>query len=502
MTKRGGVIRGHAPHRVGRRFRIAALLVAALCLAACTGRTDQAGDGSAAPASQPRPNNSPVGLPRPDRPSVALTFDTTSWRAGHVTGIETVAFTPDKKVCEVDFRLWPNKPTMANSGDHLTLTSASIDHAAVKPMLVADGGTAAAPTLAQLPLKSCAKAGTTVNINLAFDLTLGVDVAERVGRSHDGSFAWFDSGFPLLAWEYGYGWMRDPAEAIYGEMAGSEDFNLTSLAVTASSSDNVAGTGAVQPAQPGSNSTVTHVFSAPAVRNVAIAVGNFTITDTTIGDTKVHVAVPPNTAVTTATWTSTASKSLTSLEDLLGPFPYTDLWIDVLEPSLGGGIEFPGGAFFADIDPADATTFVPHEIAHSYFYGLVGNDQGRDPWLDETWANWASIIVTGNDANLPTPTPPGNGPLGASMAYWASQPSAGETYFDVVYGLGALALQHAYNSVGAEAFGAALRAYLHEEAHRIARPDDVKRAFAALPDVLRALTDVGAFTTPAPLSPS
>jgi aminopeptidase N len=30
-----------------------------------------------------------------------------------------------------------------------------------------------------------------------------------------------------------------------------------------------------------------------------------------------------------------------------------------------------------------------HEIAHQWWYGLVGNDQYRDPWLDESFASYS-----------------------------------------------------------------------------------------------------------------
>ena len=57
-----------------------------------------------------------------------------------------------------------------------------------------------------------------------------------------------------------------------------------------------------------------------------------------------------------------------------------------LTPELGGGIEYPGHIMQGS-RTLDRTT--PHEVGHQWFYGLVGNDQGRDPWLDEGLASWA-----------------------------------------------------------------------------------------------------------------
>ena len=41
----------------------------------------------------------------------------------------------------------------------------------------------------------------------------------------------------------------------------------------------------------------------------------------------------------------------------------------------------------ADIDRA-----VAHEIAHQWFYGVVGNDQIRYPWLDEGLCRFAEYL--------------------------------------------------------------------------------------------------------------
>ena len=444
--------------------------------------------------------------PRPDRPRVTLAFDATAWRTGRVTGTESVDFTPDINTCEVDFRLWPNKPKTAIAGDHLVIDTAKVGGAPVTPTLSADGGTATSPTLAVLPLTTCAKPGTTVHVDLAFTLTLGIDVAERTGREANGKFAWFDYSFPLLAWEFGHGWMRDPAVNLYGDMSGSEDFNLSSLSVTAPSADVVTGTGAAGATTTGANGTTVHNFSAAAVRDVSVAVGDFTVLNQQDGDVSVHLATPPSTVVTPQVWAASIAKSLAALEKMLGPFPYPDVWVTVLEPALGSGFEFPGGFLIADIDPDnDAPTVVTHELAHSYFFGLVGNDQGRDPWLDESWAVWAGIVVNGADEPDLTPSPaPPAGPIGEPMTFWATQPSAGQTYFEDVYGNGGLALDDAYNAVGPAAFDAAARAYIDAEAHKIATPADVERAFAGLPKAIAILRAAGAFAfaKPAESSPS
>jgi aminopeptidase N len=52
------------------------------------------------------------------------------------------------------------------------------------------------------------------------------------------------------------------------------------------------------------------------------------------------------------------------------------------------GWEYPTITFQDSFDPGPARA-TAHEVGHQWFYSLVGNDQARDPWLDEGLATWA-----------------------------------------------------------------------------------------------------------------
>ncbi len=62
-------------------------------------------------------------------------------------------------------------------------------------------------------------AGESTEVELAFTLTLGGGTFDRVGT--DDGVTWWASGAPLLAWEPGAGWARDPFVGILGETATS-----------------------------------------------------------------------------------------------------------------------------------------------------------------------------------------------------------------------------------------------------------------------------------------
>jgi len=75
--------------------------------------------------------------------------------------------------------------------------------------------------------------------------------------------------------------------------------------------------------------------------------------------------------------------------ELFGPYPHTTL--SVVEADFLDGMEYEGLYFLSkgfynlyDGTPNGYLTAIAvHETAHQWWYGLVGNDQALEPWLDE-----------------------------------------------------------------------------------------------------------------------
>jgi hypothetical protein len=394
------------------------------------------------------------------------------------------------------FRAWPNKPATSRAGSSLVVDRATVDGAPATMNDVAAGAPDDAPagTLVQIPLATCAEPGQHLDIALDFTLALGADSDERVGTSTAEDIAWFGTAFPLLAWERGKGWDRDPAVPVNGEMAMSEDFRLDALEVTAPSQFQVMGTGTEAGTHGGTDpGTTVHRFTAPAVRDVAVTVGRLDVRETRTDGVHLHVAAARGTRTDLTAWTDEIERYAKDLVHLLGgPFPYPDLWVTVV-PSQTSGIEFPGAIQFGDVDPNARRPLIAHELAHMWFYGLVGNDQGRDPWLDESFATYAQLVTAGGDtpdyADIPADKLQD---VGQPMTFWAGSRDASETYYDTVYNIGAAALVEARRRAGADAFDAAVREYLRRDAYSVATPQDVAEAFADVPAALTVLRDVGA----------
>jgi hypothetical protein len=101
-----------------------------------------------------------------------------------------------------------------------------------------------------------------------------------------------------------------------------------------------------------------------------------------------------------------ATTALEVFEREFGPYPYREL--DVASTATeAGGIEYPGLVVVARglYDSEDPTGFfqaaTAHEVAHQWWYNVVGNDQVNQPWLDEAIAQYATYLyyasAYGND---------------------------------------------------------------------------------------------------------
>ena len=273
-------------------------------------------------------------------------------------GTVTVAFTPDIATDRLVFRLWANGPVLRREGADMVAGPVTVD------------GTTAASHLADpttLVVPRTIAAGATVHASLPFRLTLPQRAKDRI--SQDGTAIRLGSFFPLLPWQPGVGWALQPPTLANGETSSSPiaDFDATIHAP--------AGLGVVAggvPAGPGH-------WVADDVRDFAVATGDFTYVRRTVhapGPVRLTVAVPSGVAVQGDQAADEAQAAIEHLSRLYGPYPWKTLTL-AYGPDLNEeGIEYPTIVFEG---PDRLGLITAHEIAHQWFYSLVGNNQARDP---------------------------------------------------------------------------------------------------------------------------
>ena len=457
------------------------------------------------------------------RPQVSLSF-TVAPDLHTVNGRESLVFTPDMRTCDLVFRAWPNDPSEAASGASLVVSDAAVQGHPVAPRVSSGGAAPSAPgTVIDLPMPACLNPGQSIHADLGFTLTLGADSQEVLGYSPSTQTAWFGQGYPLLAWVRGKGWVTDPAVKVDGDgdFPVSEDYQLA-LSVTAPTAYQVMGTGVSTGDGPGPTpDTTVHRFTAPAVRDVSIGVGRYTVLNRTIGGVTLHLATPTIAAsgsgsgsgsgsesgrrkhrhsdsdrhpsTTPDAWAEQIADSVTSLSAIFGPFPYPDLWATVI-PTGNDGQEYPTALQLgAKVKQKRLKSLVAHEVSHQWFYSLVGNNQAEDPWLDEALATFGEGLVGGDASQYQYSDTSKKvvGLMGKPVSYFVDH-GGSDRYDDAVYNQGAAVLLEARKQVGADAFDAAMRTYIQRNAHRVATPADFASAFAGLPVVLNLLREAGA----------
>lgn len=85
--------------------------------------------------------------------------------------------------------------------------------------------------------------------------------------------------------------------------------------------------------------------------------------------------------------------ALNTFNNMVGKYPYSVL--NVCKTNfLQGGMEYPNLVYISDnIDVAsDYDNTIVHEIAHQWFYGVVGNDECMYPWLDEGLTEYCTAL--------------------------------------------------------------------------------------------------------------
>jgi hypothetical protein len=232
-------------------------------------------------------------------------------------------------------------------------------------------------------------------------------------------------------------------------------------------------------------------WHATAVRDFALALGRFRIAQTTVRlphPVHVVVGVQPGTGTRPpSTYLQLAANALRIHSSRFGAYPRSTYSLAVMPDFVDPvGIEYPNLVFVG----AESDLTIGHETGHQWFYSLVGNDQGHDPWLDEGLASWADVRAGGVQAgDLNTPIPPEyRNRLGEPMGFWDKLGGRAIHFGIYVGGIQALAALGAPEDVDC-----ALRAYVTANAYRTATPDDLLAALVPFfPDARAKLEARGA----------
>lgn len=194
---------------------------------------------------------------------------------------------------------------------------------------------------------------------------------------------------------------------------------------------------------------LTSTWVASKVRDFNVAASPaWTARTRRVGSTLVRVYAFP--AGNGAALMTLAVRALRRYQTLMGAYPYPTFV--VAESAGGSGLESPGLIWIPrGLAYNRLPWLVSHEVAHQWFYSLVGNDQARQPFADEAMADFLARYITGTGRASRCAT--------ATLDRTIYGYSAG-CYFEVVYVQGGRVLDHLRRRMGGTAFWAGIRDYL------------------------------------------
>ena len=226
-----------------------------------------------------------------------------------------------------------------------------------------------------------------------------------------------------------------------------------------------------------------HRYHLEGARNFVFSISpEYRLFQEQVGDTTVLGYAFPFDVVPGEAAFRTTVQALELYTQLFGPYPYQGM--TMVQADFEHGMEYSGFYFlskaFYNLYNGTASTFLvaiaAHETAHQWWYGMVGNDQALEPWLDEALCTYSEKLFYQNlypqsldwwqeyrvDFNQPT------GWVDTSIY---NSPGY-QSYRDAVYLNGATFLDELRNLVGEEAFFAFLKDYLALNNGQIATSND------------------------------
>jgi hypothetical protein len=302
--------------------------------------------------------------------------------------------------------------------------------------------------------------------------------------------------YPILSVYDSKGWHLDPVSDI-GDSVYS-DTAFYSVDISVPTDVKVAATGSEISSTPVNAKTIRHHYlSGPARDFFIIMSPNFQKVEQTVDGTRVNSYYIPSHENGGTAALRVAAASLKIYNQYFGAYPFREFDIAEAPMRYAAGVEYPGIVIIGDFlynqpNQANFVVAVAHEVAHQWWYNVVGNDVFAEPWLDEALTSYTSSMyyefVSGGSAAVQGLTAywedryqkvvqaGKDDAVNESLAHFESLNDP-TVYSYVVYSKGALFFQALRQEIGDQAYFTALHNYYQEYQFRIASGDDLLKTF-------------------------
>jgi hypothetical protein len=298
-----------------------------------------------------------------------------------------------------------------------------------------------------------------------------IDLPKRNDRfGYHGGLALVGTALPTLAVHDDLGWHLDPfadlGESFYS-VVGAYEVTLNVPEGLRTPATGVAVASRIEGAR-----RIT-TYAAQDVRDFEWAAARLKTIRETSGETDVVVSYRPGDLSRRAAEKALghAVVSLDTFSASFGTFPYPEMDVVLTSFAAFGGMEYPTIIF---TNPSKIT--IAHELAHQYWYGIVGNDQYSAPWLDESFATWTSYLPFGGwkkCGNYQWPSSAAR--ITNGMGYWMEH----QFEYDTIYGGGGCLLANLTDLFGIDRFVEILHDYAQDHWLGVTRTAEFTAAIEA-----------------------
>ena len=389
----------------------------------------------------------------------------------HITGSETVIYTnaEDIELKEVKLRLFPNI-----LGGKMHVSEVFVDDEAIIPNYTLDD------SLLTVPLKKplLPKENTTLRMDFNIIVPQSIDLNYGVLAYYENVLA-LAHAYPMISVYDDEGWNAEiPPQS--GDVTYA-DMSFFLVTVEAPKNLTLVGSGReINRQETGNRQTVR--YEAGPVRDFYLAASpEYKVVSKEVNGITLRFYAPDNFQRGAESALEAAAKSLEVFGKRYTSFPYSELDF-VTTPTYALGIEYPGmiaiTEWIVEPDNSYLEATVAHEIAHQWFYNLVGNDQLDDPWLDESLSQFATLEYFSDKYGQ-------TGAQGFRLDLEGRWNSIGQEeipvglpvrdytdseYSGIVYGRGGLFFEALRDEMGSEKFDAFMKEYVKTNAWDIATP--------------------------------
>ena len=363
------------------------------------------------------------------------------------------------------FRLFPN---LVDMGGNVVINAARVDDQAAPFTMEADN------YLVRVDLATPVASGAATSVALDFVTTMPYNKG-RIwygAMNSDGATLSLASAYPIIANIVDGSWEIDVPDT-KGDMVNSP-VALYDVTLTAPRTHSIVATGTTTAISQDGATHTYHIVSG-LQRDFMIAATTQPRVNVTVDGTQLNVYYPAGNVRGGRLALKFARQALHLYNTQIGQFPYNELDIVIVDAGTFYGVEYPGLTL---IERRLLNTswllesIMAHEIAHQWFYGVIGNDVQRHAWVDESMATYAQALYREAIWGKPAAIVEANewqkrydrliarnadGPIERHMDDFSLY-----TYGTIAYDKAALYLAAVRSQIGDDAFFAALRNYYRD----------------------------------------